>query len=387
VAVLTLAATAGCRTSEEASANPAAPRASVAAENRAKPLKATITPSDKAKDVITATDITVRANGAIRELTVTNGGKPVSGAFTEDGGVWRPAAQLDYSSTYVVKVVAATDGGQPTTLSSTFTTMPKPSRISGASLYFADGDTVGIGMPLVVEFTYPVPPSARAAIEQRLMVTTAPHVEGVWHWFSGSEAHYRPEKYWAPGTKITLRAGVGGLPMGNGMYGKRDRIAHITVGRAMVSKVDANTHEMKVYQDGKLIRTMPASLGKRSTPTSSGIMVAMEKHDMVIMDSSTYGVPIDSPAGYRVKVYDAVRFTWGGEFTHGAPWSVGDQGRRNVSHGCVNLSPSNARWFTGLTLRGDVIEVDNTGRAVKPEDGWTDWNIPWQSYLTGSSLR
>ena len=44
-----------------------------------------------------------------------------------------------------------------------------------------------------------------------------------------------------------------------------------------------------------------------------------------------------------------MRLTWGGEFIHAAPWSVADQGKRNVSHGCVNLSPENAECLFYLT--------------------------------------
>ncbi len=38
-------------------------------------------------------------------------------------------------------------------------------------------------------------------------------------------------------------------------------------------------------------------------------------------------------------------------YVHSAPWSVADQGKRNVSHGCINISPSNAKWFCELRHR------------------------------------
>jgi len=132
---------------------------------------------------------------------------------------------------------------------------------------------------------------------------------------------------------------------------------------------------------------MPASLGKASTPTSSGLHVVMEKRETMTFDSGTFGVPADSSGGYRQKVYWDVRFTWGGEFFHSAPWSVGSQGRRNVSHGCVNLSPANARWYFGYVKKGDLVEIVNTDRTVSPGDGWTDWNVPWETYVKGSALH
>ena len=169
--------------------------------------------------------------------------------------------------------------------------------------------------------------------------------------------------------------------------GKRDRVANITVGSSVISKVNNAAHNMTVWKDGVLIRTMPVSLGKRSSPTSSGTHVVMEKKPEAWFDSTTFGLDKDAPGGYRKKVYWDVRFTWGGEFTHAAPWSVGDQGKQNVSHGCVNLSPSNARWFYELSKKGDVIEIVGTERKVKPGDGWTDWNLTWEQYVAGSALR
>ena len=49
--------------------------------------------------------------------------------------------------------------------------------------------------------------------------------------------------------------------------------------------------------------------------------------------------------GYRTKIDFAQRLTWGGEFIHAAPWSEGQQGSVNVSHGCVNVSMANGDWL------------------------------------------
>jgi len=39
---------------------------------------------------------------------------------------------------------------------------------------------------------------------------------------------------------------------------------------------------------------------------------------------------------------------------HSAPWSVGEQGDRQVSHGCVNLAPGYAAWFTRFDAGGSI---------------------------------
>ncbi|MDQ1656155.1 MAG: hypothetical protein QOD41_1238 [Cryptosporangiaceae bacterium] len=353
----------------------------------APPVSAVLTPSNGAKGVLTSTDIAPKVtNGTIQSVALVANGKPVSGTMTADGTAWRPGAQLAYGTTYTATATAADADGKTSAFTTSFTTMDKPASIVGADLYFADGDTVGVGMPLIVEFSRSIPAQFHAEVERRLSVTTTPAVAGSWSWQGNDAIHYRPEKYWTPGTKISLRVGIGGVPMGPNRYGKRDRVATVTVGPSVYSRVDNASKTMKVYKDGKLLRTMPVSLGKRSTPTSSGIMVVMERRPQMWMDSSTYGVAVTAKGGYRTKVFSAVRYTWGGEFTHGAPWSVGDQGRRNVSHGCVNLSPANAAWFLDLSKRGDVIEIVGTGAPVKPGDGWTDWNVSWAKWKAGSAL-
>jgi lipoprotein-anchoring transpeptidase ErfK/SrfK len=362
----------------------ASPSPSASASPR---LTAAVTaPAIRADDVLTSTEVAISTDGTVKTVQLTaKDGTKLGGMLRPDGRTWVPAKQLAYDTTYTVKATAA-KGDTTTTATSTFTTMRRPGLLNGADPYVFDGDTVGVGMPIAIELTRAVPKSSRAAIERRLFVQSTPAVEGSWYWWSDSEVHYRPKHYWTPGTKVSLRVAIGGLPMGNGTYGKRDRVVRFQVGDEVVTKVDSAAHVARVYQHGKLVRTMPASLGRASMPTSSGTMVVMDKQPEMTFDSGTFGVPVNSAGGYRQKVKWDVRFTWGGEFFHSAPWSVGDQGRRNVSHGCINLSPANAQWFYDFVKKGDVVEIVNTGDQVEPGDGWTDWNVPWRDYVKGSAL-
>jgi lipoprotein-anchoring transpeptidase ErfK/SrfK len=338
-------------------------------------------PGNGASEVLTSAALTFTTNAALSSVTLMGpDGKPVAGTLS--GKSWLPGVQLKYSSTYKVTAKAG-----KATLNTSFSTMAKPSSITGADLYVTDGQMVGVGLPIVVEFTRNIPQAQRAAVERRLLVTSTPAVEGAWHWYSGGEVHYRPKNYWPVGTKISIRLAIGGFPMGNGHYGKRDRFANVTVGRSLISKVYNKDKTMYVYEAGKLIRKFPISLGASATPSSSGNLVAMQRASEMIFDSSTFGVPADAPGGYREKVYWDVRYTWGGEFVHAAPWSVGSQGYRNVSHGCVNAAPSNAEWFYNATLIGDPIQIYGTGTRVKPGDGWTDWELSWPKFVAGSALH
>jgi lipoprotein-anchoring transpeptidase ErfK/SrfK len=343
--------------------------------------------ADKATDVATGPTLDITApGGVVQKVLLTAAGEPPVEATSTDGRNWIPVKQLAYETTYTLNVAAGGPNTIPTTLSRTFTTMGRPGDITGADMYVGDGETYGVGMPIVVEFTNGVPKAQRATVERRLQVTSTPKVEGVWHWFSNTEVHYRTKDYWPSGSKVNLRLAIGGMPFGNGSYGKRDRVANFTIGPKMVSHVDAKAHQMVVYKDDKPIRRMPVSLGKPGFASSSGTFVLMEKAYSKIFDSSTYGLPVDDPEGYRLEVFHTLRYTWRGEFFHSAPWSEGDQGKRNVSHGCVNLSAVNAEWFFENSRKGDVATIVNTGQKVDPGNGWTDWAMSWDQYRAGSAL-
>jgi lipoprotein-anchoring transpeptidase ErfK/SrfK len=236
-------------------------------------------------------------------------------------------------------------------------------------------------MPVVVEFDEEEPPEARAGVQQRLFVTTDPPQPGVWSWPSGRQVWYRAPDYWKPGTTITVRAGLQGVPTGNGSYGDTDRRATVTVGNKVFMDVDNATKQMNVFVGDQLTNTMPVSLGKPDTPSSSGAMVLMTKEPRRTFD--TRGEP---NGGYVVDVNWAMRLTWGGEFIHAAPWSVGQQGNTNVSHGCLNMSDANSAWLFNQAHIGDPIIVKGTEVTLVNGNGWTAWNQTWADYITGSAL-
>jgi lipoprotein-anchoring transpeptidase ErfK/SrfK len=194
--------------------------------------------------------------------------------------------------------------------------------------------------------------------------------------------YYRAPKYWQPGTELTVRAALGGVPTGSGRYGDRDRSATAKIGRDFEIKVDNASKKMTVVQDGKVVRTVAVSLGKSSTPSSSGTMVVMDKAASTIFDTTD----TDGAAGYRDTIQFAQRLTWSGQYIHSAPWSTGAQGHTNVSHGCVNVSPSNARWLFDKTLIGDPVTVKGTSDKLAYGNGWTAWNLSWADFVKGSAL-
>jgi len=83
----------------------------------------------------------------------------------------------------------------------------------------------------------------------------------------------------------------------------------------------------------------------------------------------------------------SVRFTWSGDYLHDAYWSVGEQGFTNVSHGCVNLSPTNAETYYGMAVPGNPVTITGSPRAGSWGNGWTIWFLSWHELLRGSALH
>ncbi|MFF5171433.1 Ig-like domain-containing protein [Micromonospora sp. NPDC000089] len=363
--------------------------ASATPEQTVPPTVATlaVTPADGASGRPVSTEISAKlpGGGTVSEVTLTSaGGDKVAGRMRRDGSSWVPAKPLAYGTRYTATVSGTGAGGEQRRGTSTFTTMGKPGSMINSGLYLFDDKSYGVAMPVVVEFHPGIPKKDRAAVQKRMFVQTDPPQPGAWHWvYNGTQAYYRAPEYWRPGTKLDVRIGLAGIPLSNGRYGNVDRSASATIGRSFVMKVDNATKKMDVYEGGKLTRTFPVSLGKKSTPSSSGTMVVMEKLEKTVFDTMDDPKPENR---YRTEIDFAQRLTWGGEYIHAAPWSEGKQGRENVSHGCVNVSMAAGRWLFDRTRIGDPITVKGTERTLEPGNGWTAWSMSWSQFVKGSAL-
>ncbi|TYB65980.1 L,D-transpeptidase family protein [Nonomuraea sp. PA05] len=372
-----LTAVAGCTSTGGGSA-PSGP-----SQQQGPVAKLSISPADGAKKVAPDTGITVKAtSGQVTKMTVADAkGRAVRGAVAADGQ-WRPQWPLRPATTYTVSAEAKGTDGKTVTGTATFTTL-KPKRALESGMSPLDGEKVGVGMPVQLLLSQPITSKeARAAIERSLVVRMSQPVEGAWSWVSDREVQFRPREYWPVGEQVTVVAHLAGLRAGAGLWGTKDRSLSFTVGPEHITKVDAKTHKAVVEKDGEVVRTIPVSLGKPGDDSYSGIMIAQEKAADLVMDSATIG----EPGEYRIRTKWNVRMTYSGTFFHAAPWSTGAQGSSNVSHGCVNASPANARWFYEFTQRGDIIEVTGTSRKLEFGNGPTPWAKSWEEWLAGSAL-
>lgn len=232
--------------------------------------------------------------------------------------------------------------------------------------------TYGVGIPILVIFDNPV--KDKAWVEKNLEVKTTPSTKGSWGWIENdTRAVWKPEKFWKAGTKVSVKANLQGLDLGGGRYAAKNITGNFKIGRDARVKISNKSKQLTFEKSGKTIRTMPVSLGKPGAETDSGTHIIYEKGNPVRMVGEDYDMPVNY----------AQRYTTRGEYLHSAPWSVGSQGYSNVSHGCVNIGPSNAQWLYNQTLIGDPVIITGTGVQVQTWDGmgaiWNFTDKEWKS--------
>ncbi len=225
-----------------------------------------------------------------------------------------------------------------------------------------NGSMVGVAKPIYITFAVPI--ANRKLAEDAVHITSNPPVPGRFYWVSDTQLRWRPQDFWPANTVVNIDAGGTKSSFRTGDY--------------LVATVNDKTKTMEVMRNGKLEKTFPVSMGRPDGKheTKNGTYYVLEKFADMTMDSSTYGVPVNSPEGYKLKVQDAVRIDNSGVFVHSAPWSVAQQGSSNVSHGCINLSPANAKWFYDNFGSGDPVVIKGTGGGwYNQPDGASDWQM------------
>jgi lipoprotein-anchoring transpeptidase ErfK/SrfK len=258
-----------------------------------------------------------------------------------------------------------------------------------------NGATYGVGIVPVVHFDEQIADQAEA--EKALVVTTNPPVTGSWHWTDDQTAHWRPRTFYKPSTTVTVAANVYGVQVGPDLYGQADASVSFKIGAKHLSIADDHTHRVSVYFNDKLQRVMPTSMGRGGSVdvngqtisfwTQNGTYTVIGQGNPVIMDSSTYGLPVNSKLGYREPIYWATRISTDGVYLHELEATVWAQGNTDVSHGCLNLNHNNAYWYYKTAQIGDPVVVKNSGGA--PLQIWQngDWSVPWTTWLAGSALH
>ncbi len=339
------------------------------------------------------------SGGDITKVSLLNdAGAEVKGSLSADKQTWSSAEPLGYGKTYRLTATATNSDGTVSTKESSFTTV-QPANLTMPYITTAAGQTItpgvtyGVGQVVKVHFDEPI--TDRKAAEAALTVTTAPRQEGAFNWFDSQNVYWRTRAYMLTGTKVTITARVYGKNFGGGLYGQADTSTWFKVGPKHVSIADDNTKLVQVYENDKLVRTMPTSMGRHTSiqgdhglidlRTNSGPHVVIDGETNINMNSASFGLSKGANS-YKTVVPVGVKISYDGEYVHWADWSVWAQGNTDTSHGCLNVSPADSWWFYHFSLAGDIVDVRNTGRPLAL---WNSgyWNESWATWKAGSALN
>ncbi|MFJ5898841.1 Ig-like domain-containing protein [Streptomyces sp. NPDC093064] len=329
------------------------------------------------------------SNGRLTKVTMTAvaTGADIPGTLSADGTSWKPNGQLARATKYQVTAEAEDAKSRPVTGNATITTA-SPAKGFIGHLSPEDGSTVGVGMPVTVNFDKAI--SNKAAIQSKIQISSSSGQQVVGHWFNDNRLDFRPKSYWKPGSTVTVKLNVHGV----------QKTITFKIGRSQISTVDAKTKQMTVVRDGKTIKTIPISSGSPEHPTYNGQMVISEKFKQIRMNGATVGLTKkDGKPAYDIEdVPHAMRLSASGTFIHGNYWGADSIfGKVNTSHGCVGLKDVKggddgkqpAAWFFDNSMIGDVVIVKNSedNTVLAPDNGLSDWNMPWSQWVAGSTTH
>ena len=336
-----------------------------------------ITPANGSAHVKTDRGVTVTvAHGKLQNVKVVTGHDPAAGTLSQNGTVWHSLWPLRIGTHYTVTVTAVGTDGKTTTATSTFKTEHPAGTFSASTIM--GHQTYGVGIPIMINFSQAVDPRFRAGIEKAINIKSSKPVVGAWYWDGGQTLDFRTRNYWPQYTKVSFDAHFNGAQIAPGVFGATNLSQSFTIGKSLIGVTSTRTHKTHIYWGNKLYATWPDSSGMPGDDTANGTYLTIEKANPTLM----------SGPGYKnLPVYWSVRFTWSGNYYHSAPWSLGEQGFSNVSHGCVNLSPQHAEWWYLRSDPGDPITITGSPVSGKWDDGYTEWFLTWKQLLKGSATH
>jgi len=284
--------------------------------------------------------------------------------------------------------------------------LPRPRSSVSASFSAASNlpgvspsERLGVGVLPRLRFSRDIPD--KAVVERHLTVTATDDatgkvtvVPGSWGWLDNRTVVFRPRTFWPGHALITITSTIDRAVLGKqgdvtlvGSKGLAQAYTFRTA-RSFVGRVDGSGPSMKVFVDGKKVRTIPVSLGTTDWETRNGVkVISAAKEPYKVYTSTSLGLT-DPEDFYELPSKWNTRLTPTGEFIHTASWAYGRIGRWNGSHGCTNMYEKDAKYIFDETIPGDVIVYANTGGStVEPWNGPGGlWNIPWSSWLRKSAL-
>ena len=247
------------------------------------------------------------------------------------------------------------------------------------------GETVGIGMPIIVWFKAPV--KNKKAVESVLQVKSVKPTVGAWFWttrMGRQVAIFRARKAWPARQKVIFTAVLPG----------RTTKVTFKIGNAHVIRASAKTHKLVATSNGKVVRRWGVSMGSGGDVwsdgidhriTTSGVHLVMEHKVQVRMTPP--GLKEGDKGWYDELVPWANRITDSGEYIHESVGELYCLGKKNCSHGCIRSPGKDAKWFTHWSYRGDPVIITGTKRKLQWNNGWSYYQMPWKQWVQGGALK
>lgn len=359
-----------------------------------KPATVTASPAFGSTDVGPLQPLTVTAaGGKLEKLTVlAEDGSAIAGSMSADRKTWTSDQRLRYGGSYTASGSASGQAGSAATEIAGRWTVFGVSDTVSTRITPRQGEVVGVAAPVIVSFGYyAADTAAKAEIQRNARITTTPKVEGAWAWFKHDGEPYesldwRPKEFWPAGTKVHVEVDLLGVLFADGLYGGRDVATRdFTIGRNQVVRADPGSKIVTVERSGKITARYPTSMGRGDEVgdprlvTRSGIHIVLAKFKTTKMSNPDYG--------YRDLVEKwAVRISNNGEYIHQNMASFEQQGKKNVSHGCLNLSDVNAQAYFKTAIYGDPVVITGTSVKLGPDDGdYYGWAMSWKDWLSHSA--
>lgn len=341
----------------------------------------TVAPAANTTMVNPVDPVTVTADqGKLTDVSVvSDDGQEAAGELSEDGTTWTSTKPLEFDSAYTV-TYTADNNGRTAEGTSAFSTVDAAHEMD-VRMNVRDGGTYGVWQ--VVEFDFSEPILNKDEIEKAVTVNGGGDQDGAFRWYSDTKLRYRPAEPWAPDSKVKVAIELLGKDVGDGMIGNENQTVNFTTGPEHRAYVDNNTKTLVAYENGKKTGEWPVTLGNPEWPSTTGKKVIIEQAESYEFKPSSLNLSPGDPHYYEpFNASNVARLTWSGEFIHQAlPSAMPVLGYQNVSHGCVGMPVEGAKYIFDTFRPGDMVEVVNTGYPqADPDDGFGDWNIPFDKY-------
>lgn len=123
--------------------------------------------------------------------------------------------------------------------------------------------------------------------------------------------------------------------------------------------VDISSQTARAMKGGTVVYTAAVTTGRPGFPTPRGTFFISRRAASVDMDSTTVGIPRNSPDGYfQPNVRYVQYFTSAGDALHANYWQPDSVfGRTPTSHGCVGMRLGDAAVFWNFAGIGTPVVV------------------------------